>query len=132
MPTTIPPMTHKATGAAEWHTAHDVSTTTELITTALTDAGGRLDGDHGVSADFGSAFSYRMLGAFLPGAEGRLPLRVVVDVRPGHGPEDSVIRAELRTTDTGYLFRPDFLEEVTSHKYEARFEEIVASLKSAA
>ena len=124
-------MADRVSFVSEWTSADNVATVTTAINEVLVTMGGKVDTDDPTAASFGSAIGYRILGAYLPGAEDRMPMQIVVDIRPGDTAADTHLRAEARREDDGYLVRADFLEDKAAGLYAKRFAEIISALRAA-
>jgi len=117
-------MTTPISLSAEWIAPGTVPTVSATVEASLADQGGKVQG---LDADFGNALTFRLIGSLFPGTEDNLPLHIHVDVRPGPGDAQCLVRAEMRSTQGWYLFQ---LSQVDA-QYRARFDSIVTALRTA-
>lgn len=117
-------MTTPITLSAEWIAPGSLETVSASIEAALTEQGGRVQG---LDADFGSALKMRLIGSLFPGTEDDLPFHLHVDVRPGPAAAETLVRAEMRSTEGWYAFK---LSQVDA-QYRERFDAVTGALRSA-
>ena len=81
----------------------------------------------GLDADFGSALKMRLIGTLFSGTEDNLPFHLHVDVRPGPAAAETLVRAEMRSTEGFYLFKFAYVDT----QYRERFDAVPGALRSA-
>jgi hypothetical protein len=117
-------MTTPITLSAEWLAPGSVETVSASVEASLAEQGGRVQG---LDADFGSALKMRLIGSLFPGTEDDLPFHLHVDVRPGPAAAETLVRAEMRSTEGWYVFK---LSRVDA-QYRERFDAVTGALRSA-
>lgn len=117
-------MTTPISLSAEWVAPGSIPTVSATIEASLADQGGKVQG---MDADFGNALTFRLVGSLFPGTQDYMPLHVHVDVRPGPGENQCLVRAEMRSTEGWYVFQLSQVEP----QYRARFDGIVTALRGA-
>lgn len=117
-------MTTPLTLSAEWIAPGSVDTVTATVEASLAEQGGKVQG---LDADFGSALKMRLIGSLFAGTEDDLPFHLHVDVRPGPAAEESLVRAEMRSTEGWYAFRLSMVDT----QYRSRFDAVTTALRSA-
>ena len=117
-------MTTPITLSAEWLAPGSVETVSASVEAALAEQGGRVQG---LDADFGSALKMRLIGSLFAGTEDDLPFHMHVDVRPGPAAAETLVRAEMRSTEGWYVFKLS----VVDTQYRERFDAVTGALRSA-
>jgi hypothetical protein len=117
-------MTNPITLSAEWLAPGSVETVSASVEASLTEQGGRVQG---LDADFGSALKMRLIGTLFSGTEDNLPFHLHVDVRPGPAAAETLVRAEMRSTEGFYLFKFAYVDT----QYRERFDAVTGALRSA-
>ena len=117
-------MTTPITLSAEWLAPGSVETVSASVEASLTEQGGRVQG---LDADFGSALKMRLIGSLFSGTEDNLPFHLHVDVRPGPAAAETLVRAEMRSTEGSYLFKFAYVDT----QYRERFDAVTGALRSA-
>lgn len=117
-------MTTPITLSAEWLAPGSVDTVSATIEASLAQQGGRVQG---LDADFGSALKMRLIGSVFSGTEDNLPFHLHVDVRLGPAAAETLVRAEMRSTQGFYLFRFAYVDT----QYRERFDAVTGALRSA-
>lgn len=110
--------------STDWHAPGSVDAVSTTIEGSLEQQGGRVNG---LDADFGSALKMRLIGTLFSGTEDNLPFHLHVDVRPGTAAGESLVRAEMRSTQGWYLVQFTSVNE----QYRQRFDEVVGRLRTA-
>lgn len=117
-------MTNPITLSAEWLAPGSVETVSSTIEASLAEQGGRVQG---LDADFGSALKMRLIGTLFSGTEDNLPFHLHVDVRPGPAADETLVRAEMRSTEGFYVFKFAYVDT----QYRERFDGVTGALRSA-
>ena len=117
-------MTNPITLSAEWLAPGSVETVSASVEASLAEQGGRVQG---LDADFGSALKMRLIGSLFSGTEDDLPFHLHVDVRPGPATAETLVRAEMRSTEGWYVFRLSMVDA----QYRERFDTVTGALRSA-
>ena len=110
-------MTNPITLSAEWLAPGSVETVSASVEASLAEQGGRVQG---LDADFGSALKMRLIGSLFSGTEDDLPFHLHVDVRPGPATAETLVRAEMRSTEGWYVFRLSMVDA----QYRERFDTV--------
>ena len=117
-------MTTPISLSAEWLAPGSVAIVSASVEASLAEQGGKVQG---LDADFGNALTFRLVGSLFSGHEDELPLHIHVDIRPGPAEAQSLVRAEMRSTEGWYLFK---LSQVDA-QYRERFDGICSALRTA-
>ena len=117
-------MTNPITLSAEWLAPGSVETVSASVEASLAEQGGRVQG---LDADFGSALKMRLIGTLFSGTEDNLPFHLHVDVRPGPAAAETLVRAEMRSTEGFYLFKFAYVDT----QYRECFDAVTGALRSA-
>jgi hypothetical protein len=117
-------MTNPIALSAEWLAPGSVDTVSAAVEASLAQKGGRVQG---LDADFGSALKMRLIGSAFSGSGDSLPFHLHVDVRPGTAPAETLVRAEMRSTEGFYVFTFAFVDT----QYRERFDAVTADLRAA-
>ena len=117
-------MTNPITLSAEWLAPGSVETVSASVEASLAEQGGRVQG---LDGDFGSALKMRLIGSLFSGTEDDLPFHLHVDVRPGPATAETLVRAEMRSTEGWYVFRLSMVDA----QYRERFDTVTGALRSA-
>jgi hypothetical protein len=117
-------MTNPITLSAEWIAPGSTDTVSATIEASLAQQGGRVQG---LDADFGSALKMRLIGSMFAGTEDNLPFHLHIDVRPGPAAAETLVRAEMRSTEGFYVFKFAYVDT----QYRERFDAVTADLRAA-
>ncbi len=108
----------------EWIAPGSTDAVTATVESSLAAQGGKVTG---LDADFGNALKFRLIGSLFAGGQDNLVFHLHVDVRPGPADGQSLVRAEMRSTEGFYLFSLSIVDE----QYRARFTTVTDTLRAA-